>query len=165
MLRGVSRIGGLLHLTVTIRGSWPMTWGWENHTDHCTLSPLHGSPTVASLIICPLLYNWEHEIRRFCAGPLRCCFMVGSGSERRTVKEVGRNSRDYQVIITSYDLLRRDIGLYEGVHFRYQAIDEAGQYIKNASTGARRAVKSLTQTRFAHRLQLKTVWVSCVEHF
>ena len=104
-----------------------------------------------SLIICPasLVYNWEHEIRRF-APDLKVLSVVGSGSEREDLlKEVGKNSQDYQVIITSYDLLRRDIGLYEGVHFRYQVIDEA-QYIKNASTQSARAVKSLdVQTRFA----------------
>ena len=61
----------------------------------------------------------------------------------------GRNPQDYQVIVTSYDLLRRDVGLYEAIHFRYQVIDEA-QYIKNASTQSARAVKSLdVQTRFA----------------
>ena len=104
-----------------------------------------------SLIICPasLVYNWEHEIRRF-APDLKVLSVVGSSSEREVLlNEVGRNPQDYQVIVTSYDLLRRDVGLYEAIHFRYQVIDEA-QYIKNASTQSARAVKSLdVQTRFA----------------
>ena len=104
-----------------------------------------------SLIICPasLVYNWEHEIRRF-APDLKVLSVVGSSSEREVLlNEVGRNPQDYQVIVTSYDLLRRDVGLYEVIHFRYQVIDEA-QYIKNASTQSARAVKSQdVQTRFA----------------
>ncbi len=54
-----------------------------------------------------------------------------------------------QLVITSYDLLKRDIEAYGSIHFRYQIIDEA-QYIKNAATQSAKAVKSLdVQTRFA----------------
>ena len=54
-----------------------------------------------------------------------------------------------QILITSYDLLKRDIHHYEQMSFRFQVIDEA-QYIKNAATQSARAVKSVqAQTRFA----------------
>jgi len=53
------------------------------------------------------------------------------------------------VLITSYDLLKRDIELYEGKDFRYCFIDEA-QYIKNHLTQNAKAVKRIaSQTRFA----------------
>ena len=48
-----------------------------------------------SLIICPasLVYNWEHEIRRF-APDLKVMSVVGSGSEREVLlKEVEKNPR------------------------------------------------------------------------
>ena len=50
-----------------------------------------------SLIICPasLVYNWEHEIRRF-APDLKVLSVVGSSSEREVLlNEVGRNPQDY----------------------------------------------------------------------
>ena len=53
------------------------------------------------------------------------------------------------ILITSYDLLRRDIDSYKKYHFRHQIIDEA-QYIKNHTTQAAKAVKKIqADTRFA----------------
>ena len=52
-------------------------------------------------------------------------------------------------MITSYDLLKRDSGLYQEMEFRFHIIDEA-QYIKNAATQAAKAVKAVRSvTRFA----------------
>ena len=51
--------------------------------------------------------------------------------------------------MTSYDLLKRDIPLYEHKEFRYQILDEA-QYIKNHATQNARAVKAVhSRQRFA----------------
>ena len=51
--------------------------------------------------------------------------------------------------MTSYDLLKRDIALYQKQQFRYQVIDEA-QYIKNPMTQGARAVKAIqSECRFA----------------
>ena len=47
-----------------------------------------------------------------------------------------------QILITSYDLLRRDIEQYQNLTFDYQIIDEA-QFIKNATTKAAQAVKQI----------------------
>jgi SNF2 family DNA or RNA helicase len=66
---------------------------------------------------------------------------------------------DYDVSVTSYDLLRRDISYYEGKKFTYEIIDEA-QYIKNHTTAAAKAVKvidsrmriALTGTPIENRL-------------
>ena len=109
-----------------------------------------------SLIICPasLVYNWEHEIGRF-APDLRVLSIVGNGPEREarleSVREQlsGGTGDGCQVLVTSYDLLKRDIRFYEDIHFRYQVIDEA-QYIKNAATQSAKAVKAIdVRTRFA----------------
>ena len=53
------------------------------------------------------------------------------------------------MLITSYDLLKRDIEYYEDKEFHYQVIDE-GQYIKNHTTAAAKAVKAVkSNVRFA----------------
>ncbi|MEY8338749.1 DEAD/DEAH box helicase [Lachnospiraceae bacterium 62-35] len=94
-----------------------------------------------SLIICPasLVYNWENEIFRF-APALKVLTVTGTAGER---KELLEKTADYDVVITSYDLLRRDITLYEEKSFCFQVIDEA-QYIKNAGTQSAKAVKSVS---------------------
>lgn len=104
-----------------------------------------------SLIVCPasLVYNWEHEIQRF-APKLRVLPVVGKGEEReKLLAGLREDPSSYQAVITSYDLLKRDLPGYEELSFRFQLIDEA-QYIKNASTQSSRAVKAVkAQTRFA----------------
>lgn len=100
-----------------------------------------------SLIICPasLVYNWESEIERF-APSLKTVVVAGPSKEREEL--LGRIG-EYDVVITSYDLLRRDLPLYEKFSFRFQVIDEA-QYIKNPGTQNAKAVKSVRAvTRYA----------------
>lgn len=100
-----------------------------------------------SLIVCPasLVYNWENEIRTF-APELEVCTIVGSASERELA--ISR-WQEYDVLVTSYDLLKRDILLYQEKEFRYQIIDEA-QYIKNPGTQSAKAVKQIqAKTRYA----------------
>ncbi len=99
-----------------------------------------------SLIICPasLVYNWHEEIERF-APTLSCEMVVGTVSQRKEIIE----ESDADVLVTSYDLLKRDIDQYEGRKFRFAIIDEA-QYIKNATTAQAKAVKLIqAKTRFA----------------
>ena len=102
---------------------------------------------MPSLVVCPasLVYNWESEIERFVPG-LKFCVVDGTASERREMLE---RAGEYELLVTSYDLLKRDISLYEGIQFRYQVADEA-QFIKNAATQSARAVKKIRAvTRFA----------------
>lgn len=94
-----------------------------------------------SIVVCPasLVYNWKKEIERF-APELSVCVITGSAKEReRQIEEI----RNEQIVITSYDLLKRDVAYYEAFDFAIQIIDEA-QYIKNASTQAAKAVKKIT---------------------
>ena len=100
-----------------------------------------------SLVVCPasLIYNWEEELHRF-AAPLRVQVVAGTQGER---KEMIARYDCFDVLVTSYDLLKRDIAEYEGVSFRYEIIDE-GQYIKNHRTEAAKCVKLIhAKTRFA----------------
>ncbi|MCI8993720.1 MAG: DEAD/DEAH box helicase family protein [Eubacterium sp.] len=101
-----------------------------------------------SLIVTPasLVYNWQEEIARF-APELKTATITGIQAERQ--KKILDYS-EWDVLITSYDLLKRDIDLYEGMVFEYQVIDEA-QYIKNHTTAAAKAVKTV---RSRHRFAL-----------
>lgn len=100
-----------------------------------------------SLIVSPasLIYNWQEELRRF-APKLEVCMVAGSQKERA---EKLRRYQEYDVLITSYDLLKRDIAEYEKCCFICQVLDEA-QYIKNHTTAAAKAVKLIhSKVRYA----------------
>ena len=95
------------------------------------------------LIVCPasLVYNWKSELERF-APALPVYTAAGNVKEREELlKRVEAQGKG--VVITSYDLLRRDILLYEKMSFACEVIDEA-QFIKNHSTQASRAVKQMS---------------------
>jgi len=98
-------------------------------------------------VICPasLVYNWENELQRF-APELTVCCIAGAVEERN---EYLKEWEQYDVLITSYDLLKRDIEQYMTMELRFQIIDEA-QYIKNPVTQSAKSVKLLkARTRFA----------------
>ena len=90
------------------------------------------------LIITPasLVFNWASEIERFAPG-LPVKMVVGTATQRQTMIE---NSGNQEILITSYELLRRDIAHYKKITFAYEVIDEA-QYIKNHGTQSAKAVK------------------------
>ena len=71
------------------------------------------------------------------ARSLKVLLVTGNAAQR---KEAAARAGEYDVVITSYDLLRRDLELYRDLEFRYQVIDEA-QYIKNAGHSERQGGK------------------------
>ena len=92
------------------------------------------------LVVCPasLVYNWDSEIHKFMP-MLKTRIISGTAKERESlIKE----SQEDEILITSYDMLKRDIQHYENLRFDIEIIDEA-QYIKNAGTSASRSVKSI----------------------
>lgn len=111
------------------------------------LQSMAASNHKPTLIVCPasLVYNWGAEFDKFADG-LTYILMVGSASTRSLI--LAEDLKD-TVVITSYDLLRRDIEDYSKIDFFCQIIDEA-QYIKNHNTQVAHAVKSVNaETRFA----------------
>ena len=104
--------------------------------------------SVNALIVCPasLVYNWQEEIRRF-APALKAVPVTGTKRERLAILDA-RTEAD--VLITSYDLLKRDIADYDEIPFSFVILDEA-QYIKNAASAAAKSVKIL---KAAHRFAL-----------
>ena len=70
----------------------------------------------------------------------------GNSNER---KEKIKNINKYDVVITSYDMLKRDIEYYKDIKFRFVIADEA-QYIKNNNTKNSKSLKKLNGvTKFA----------------
>ncbi len=96
-----------------------------------------GRTSYLALVVCPasLVYNWENEIGRF-APSLAAVTVTGSAGARREKILAGEGD----VLLTSYDLLKRDVEVYQGIHFDNVIIDEA-QNIKNHTTQAAKAVK------------------------
>ena len=103
----------------------------------------------ASIVISPssLSLNWKNEIEKF-APNLNIKVVRGTALER---KEIIQNIDKYDLIITSYDLLKRDIDIYKdkNYNFRFIIADEA-QYLKNNNTKNAKTIKQLNaDTRFA----------------
>ncbi len=105
-------------------------------------------PNPHFLIVCPtsLIYNWLDEIENF-APFISANVVNGAPQERKTIIE---KYEDYDVLVTSYPLIRRDISIYENINFNTVFIDEA-QFIKNDSSLNAKSVKRL---RAKHRFAL-----------
>lgn len=103
--------------------------------------------SLPALVITPasLIYNWEDEVKKFC-GSMRVLCVSGTAQER---EELLNHYQEYDILITSYDYIRRDIGRYQKLSFDTVILDEA-QYIKNHKTQIAMAVKRLHSVhRFA----------------
>lgn len=99
-----------------------------------------------TLIVCPasLVYNWQAEFEKF-APQLDVAVVAGTATERDRV----RREPGHEVLVTSYDLLRRDVEAWMAMPLWCEVLDEA-QYVKNHETLAARAVKALdARHRFA----------------
>ena len=102
-----------------------------------------------SIVVCPssLTLNWENEIKKF-APSLKALVIHGNAFERHTeLKKIPK----YNIIITSYDLLKRDIDIYKELNFEFKYIiaDEA-QYIKNNNTQNAKTIKEIkAETKYA----------------
>ena len=108
-----------------------------------------GTSKRASLVVSPssLTLNWQNEANKF-ASDLKTLVIRGTLTERKKqIKEI----ENYDLVITSYDLLKRDIEYYEEKNytFRYIVADEA-QYLKNSHTQNAKTIKQIkADTRYA----------------
>lgn len=101
------------------------------------------------MVVCPssLSLNWKNEIDKF-APSIKTIVISGGASQRE--KQINQIDM-YDVVITSYDLLKRDVELYKEIdyEFRYIIADEA-QYIKNSNTQNAKAIKQIkAETKYA----------------
>lgn len=95
---------------------------------------------ATSLVICPasLLYNWKDEIAKFSKVLTSICVQGTQATRNAFIMDI----KNYDVVITSYDYIRRDYESYANMMFTYIVLDEA-QYIKNHTTKNAFAVKQL----------------------
>ncbi len=102
-----------------------------------------------SIVICPssLTLNWYNEAQKF-APTLKVQVIHGNASER---KRQINNLEENDLIITSYDLLKRDIDIYKEKNFIFRfAIADEAQYLKNSNTQNAKTIKQINaKTRFA----------------
>ncbi len=91
-----------------------------------------------SLVIVPrsLIFNWQQEAARFTP---RLRVLTHTGSER--IKG-NAHFEDYDLILTTYGTLRRDVIHFDEVEFDFVILDEA-QAIKNAGTETAKAARLL----------------------
>ncbi len=101
---------------------------------------------MPTLVICPttVVFNWESEIQKF--APTLSCMKLSGVERKQFFKEIP----NYDVVITSYALVRRDIAKLKEYNFRYVILDES-QNIKNAMSQTAQAVKKL---QASHKLAL-----------
>lgn len=97
------------------------------------------SHQVPNLIVCPpsLMENWRREIERFIGRKA----LIHHGNQRIFDRETFLTS---EVVITSYDAVRRDELILGQIQWNVIALDEA-QYIKNESSQRHAAVKKLNK--------------------
>lgn len=100
----------------------------------------------ASLIVMPrsLLFNWEREAARFTPG-LRVYIHADHGRISAAL-----DFAQYDLVLTTYGVMLRDIELLRGYRFHYAILDES-QAIKNPLAETSRAVRHL---QAEHRLVL-----------
>ena len=98
----------------------------------------------ASLVVMPrsLLFNWQREAERFTPG-LRILEHFGPGRSKSTSAFNG-----FDLVITTYGTMRRDIQLLRSYPFRFALLDES-QAIKNPNAQVSKAARLLNAE---HRL-------------
>ncbi len=104
-----------------------------------------GLLTRPVLLVCPtsVVGNWRHETARFAPG-LRLLVHHGAGRVRRVKPEAfAAQVAGYDLVVTTYGLLPRDLDLLEATHWGAVVLDEA-QNIKNAEARQSRAARKLT---------------------
>ena len=104
------------------------------------LSEKEEQSPLPTIIVAPtsLVYNWAWEIEKF-TPQLRALVVTGNKTDRMYSLEGLKN---YDVLITSYPLIRRDIEIYQSYSFQYCILDEA-QHIKNPGSINAKSVKEI----------------------
>ncbi|MFN2426739.1 MAG: SNF2-related protein, partial [Candidatus Binatia bacterium] len=108
---------------------------------------LAGNHRGPALVVCPasVVHNWLEEAVRFTPG-MRVVALT-RGAERRELLE---RTREYDLVVVNYALLRRDVEHWSKVELRALVLDEA-QNVKNPDAAVSRAVRDL---KARHRLAL-----------
>jgi superfamily II DNA or RNA helicase len=111
------------------------------------LKEQHPKKPKPFLVICPasVLHNWRREAEKFT--PHLKVLVLESGPARHNLR---KQIPHYDLIVTNYALLRRDLEALKKFAFRAVILDEA-QFIKNPAAQVSQSVKQL---QAEHRLAL-----------
>jgi hypothetical protein len=93
-----------------------------------------------SIVVCPpsVLSSWQDDLRKF-ASPVEFRTALYVGPNRQRIL----NDRDsYDAVLTTYNIVTRDIEILSKVKWKYVVLDEA-QKIKNVETATAKASKRL----------------------
>ncbi len=95
-------------------------------------------PDATNLVVLPttLVFNWQAEAAKFCP---ELKLFVHRGGTRQKVNE---HWHEYDIILTTYGMVRSDIDLFKSFPFHYIILDES-QAIKNPDSLIAKAVKQL----------------------
>ena len=135
------RLGGILADDMGL-GKTLQTLAWL-----AWLKDQHRKDPQPALVICPasVLHNWRRESERFT--PQLKVLVLESGAARHNLR---KQVPQYDLIVTNYALLRRDLEELQKFAFRAIVLDEA-QFIKNPEAQVTHSVKQL---KAEHRLAL-----------
>lgn len=103
---------------------------------------------LPSLIVAPasVIYNWQAEVKKF-APSLNVALLDGTKKERERLL---LDAKKYDLLISSYQSLNRDLEAYQNLTFYVEVIDEA-QNIKNQQSVTAKTVKVI---KAHHKLAL-----------
>lgn len=103
---------------------------------------------LPSLIVAPasVIYNWQAEVKKF-APSLNVALLDGTKKERERLL---LDDKKYNLLISSYQSLNRDLEAYQNLIFDVEVIDEA-QNIKNQQSVTAKTVKVI---KAHHKLAL-----------
>nr|XP_026499034.1 TATA-binding protein-associated factor 172 [Vanessa tameamea] len=107
-------------------------------------------PALPSLVVCPptLTGHWVFEVNKFIPSKfLKPLQYVGPPVERERLRT---HVQFYNLIVASYDIVRKDIEFFSSIKWNYCILDE-GHVIKNGKTKAFKAIKQIVAN---HRLIL-----------
>ena len=101
---------------------------------------------LKALIILPssLLFNWYNEAKKFTP---HFKMIIYSGAKRT---EIANRLKNYDLIFTSYNIISKDIALFEKMDFNYLILDES-QYIKNKNS---QVFKNINKLNAANKISL-----------
>lgn len=105
---------------------------------------------LPNLVICPptLTGHWVYEVNKFITSEyLKPLHYVGFPNEREKLRP---KVATHNLVVASYDIVRKDIAFFSQVHWNYVILDE-GHIIKNGKTKCSQAMKHLIAN---HRLIL-----------
>jgi SWI/SNF-related matrix-associated actin-dependent regulator of chromatin subfamily A member 5 len=82
------------------------------------------------LVVCPksTITNWENEVRRFCPSLIPVA-LIGTADERQSILN-SLHANEWNILITSFDVVRIEISVLKKIPFGFFILDEAHR-IKN----------------------------------